>query len=105
MMLRHVLIWLVVAGGISGCAQFPELDAVATPGVATAPYPDFLPMEALLNGAAPRISGAEIAIVERRVRALRARADRLQKVSSLAPRGVEDRVARLRRRAAELRAQ
>ncbi len=100
----HILIWLAVAGGLAGCTQFPELDAVATPGVATAAYPDFLPIDTLLNGAVPRASGAEIATVEGRVNALRARADRLQRVA-IAPRGVDGRVARLRRRAAELRAQ
>ncbi|WP_089279856.1 hypothetical protein [Antarctobacter heliothermus] len=99
------LIWLAVAvGGLVGCTQFPELDAVATPGVATAAYPDFLPLGDLLTGEVPRASAAEIAAVEGRVGALRARADRLQRVS-IAPRGVDGRVARLRRKAADLRAQ
>lgn len=100
----HILIWLVAVGGLVGCTQFPELDAVATPGVATAPYPDFLPLGDLLNGPVPRASAAEIAVVEGRVGSLRARADRLQLVS-IAPRGVDGRVTRLRRKAADLRAQ
>ena len=95
---------LPVLAGLGGCAQFPELDATQTPGVATAPYPRLLPLEALLNGAAPRASEAEIALVEGRVGALRARADRLQRVE-IAPRGIDGRLVRLRQKAAALRTQ
>ncbi|WP_094021755.1 hypothetical protein [Maliponia aquimaris] len=93
-----------LAAGLGGCAQFPELDAAQTPGVADAPYPRLLPLEALLNGPAPRASEAAIATVEGRVGALRARAARLQRID-IAPSGVQGRLARLRQKAAELRAQ
>lgn len=93
-----------LGAGLPGCTQFPELDAVQTPGVANAAYPRLLPLEALLNGPAPRASEAAIATVEGRVGALRARAARLQRLE-IAPRGVDGRLARLQRRAADLRAQ
>ena len=32
--------------GLSGCAQFPELDAVQTPGIEQAPYPALVSLDA-----------------------------------------------------------
>lgn len=101
---RLVLIWLALAGGLAGCAQFPELDAVTTRGVAKAPYPGFEPLDVLLSGPVPQITGSEAARLKGRAQALRSRADRLRR-SAGAPRGVEKRLARLRLKAEELRAQ
>lgn len=63
---------------LSACAQFPELDATATPGVAEAAYPDLVPMETLLTAPEPRATPQARAGVEGRAAALRARADRLR---------------------------
>ncbi|SIT10771.1 hypothetical protein SAMN05421759_11658 [Roseivivax lentus] len=69
---------LALCLGVSGCTQFPELDATATPGVAAAPYPDLLPIDALLRGAPARATPDLRAGVSARAAALRARAARLQ---------------------------
>ncbi|BBU55271.1 hypothetical protein KU6B_15360 [Mameliella alba] len=100
---HHPLLCAAVIAALTGCTQFPELDARQTPGVADAPYPDLLPLDALLNGAVPRATPGEAAVVEGRVAALKARASRLQRVD-IAPRGVDGRLARLRQKAAALRA-
>ncbi|MGR3271621.1 hypothetical protein [Thalassococcus profundi] len=63
---------------LSACAEFPELDATATPGVATAAYPQLLPLETLLDGPAPRATPDLRAGVEGRAASLRARAARLR---------------------------
>jgi hypothetical protein len=91
--------------GLSGCTQFPELDATQTPGVADAAYPDLLPLGTFLNGRLPQVSGAAIASVQGRVMALRARADILQRANVSQQGNVDSRVARLRQKAAALRAQ
>lgn len=102
MHLRHSLTCAILLGGLGACTQFPELDAVQTPGVATAAYPDLLPIEDLLNGPVPEADAAAIASVQGRVSALRARAARLQRVQG-DPGDVDGRMARLRRKAADLR--
>ncbi len=89
---------------LSACTQFPELDA-ARADVADAPYPALVPLDQLLDGPAPRATVAEIATVEGRVGALRARAARLERMRGTTQRGLEARVARLRQKAAALRAQ
>ncbi|GGG86829.1 hypothetical protein GCM10011415_41640 [Salipiger pallidus] len=61
-----------------GCAQFPELEAARTPGVAQAPFPDLLPIDSLLAGPAPRATPQMREGIEGRVEGLRARAARLQ---------------------------
>jgi hypothetical protein len=99
-----VSLGLAFGAGLTGCAQFPDLDAVQTPGVSEAPYPELLPLDALLGGAVPEVSGVAAARVERRVEALRGRADRLLR-AELAQGGVDARLARLRQKAAELRRQ
>ena len=44
---------------LSACTTFPEIDAVETPGIDTAPYPDLVPIETLLEcRTAPRHAGA-----------------------------------------------
>jgi len=95
---------LAFGGGLSGCAQFPELDAMQTPGVEDAPYPKLLPLDTLLNGPAPRASEATLVQVEGRLAALRARADRLQQVPADGQ-DTDSRMARLRQKASALRAQ
>lgn len=100
----YPLFCAAVLAALTGCTQFPELDATQTPGVAEAPYPDLLPLDALLNGAVPRATPGEAAAVEGRVAALKARASRLQRVE-IAPRGVDGRLLRLRRKAAALRSE
>lgn len=94
------------AGLLAGCAQFPELDAAATPGVADAPYPQLVPLEDLLT--APETVRAvpeAVPEVTSRVDGLRSRADRLKSVRVSQPVSTPARVAELRARAAALRAQ
>ncbi|WP_421906785.1 hypothetical protein [Mameliella sp.] len=101
---HHPLFCAAALAALTGCTQFPELDATQTPGVADAPYPDLLPLEALLNGAVPRATPGEAAAVEGRVAALKARANRLQRVD-VAPRGVDRRLLRLQQKAEALRSE
>ncbi|MHA6326035.1 hypothetical protein [Roseivivax sp. CAU 1753] len=63
---------------LASCAQFPELDATATPGVAEADYPDLLPLDALLRGPVPRATPDLRASVVSRAASLEARAARLR---------------------------
>ncbi|KMK66242.1 hypothetical protein [Puniceibacterium sp. IMCC21224] len=62
---------------LCACAQFPELDASQSPGVAGAAFPALVPIESLLDGAAPRATPEMRAGVDGRVAGLRARAARL----------------------------
>ncbi|SDY88884.1 hypothetical protein [Citreimonas salinaria] len=84
------------------CTQFPALDAVQDPAVARAPYPEFLPIDVLAADTATRIEPGEAARIL-------SRAERLQDgaTGAGAPASVEidaERLARLRKRAEELRA-
>jgi hypothetical protein len=62
---------------LCACAQFPELDSTQTPGVATTPYPQLVPMETLLGSAQPGATPEMRTDVLGRADALRARAARL----------------------------
>ena len=90
---------------LAGCAQFPELEAGETPGVAEAQYPRLVPLEQLLTGPEPTATVEVVARVEGRSSGLRARAARLRAVRVGPGPGIDRRVARLRQKAAELRAQ
>ncbi|MFZ5965044.1 hypothetical protein ACOXXX_19025 [Thalassococcus sp. BH17M4-6] len=71
--LLPALLFVLVA-----CAQFPELDATATPGVAEAEYPRLVPLERLLEAPAPRATEIVRENVKGRAAALKARAARLR---------------------------
>lgn len=77
--MRAPAILIALGLAVSGCTQFPELDATATPGVAEAPYPDLLPLGLLLGGAPMRATPDMSANVVSRAAALRARAQVLQR--------------------------
>lgn len=94
---------LCLAAGLAACTQFPDLDATRTPGVADAPYPDLVPIDTLIAGPEPRATEAAIGQVQGRVSGLQASAARLRGVSA-GPQGISGRVARLRQRAAALKA-
>ncbi len=96
---------LIALGLLAGCAQFPELEAGETPGVAEAPYPKLVPLETLLEAPAPVATVEMVGAVEGRAAGLRARAARLKGRSVGPGTGIDRRVARLRQKAAELRAQ
>ncbi|WP_417722355.1 hypothetical protein [Salipiger sp.] len=83
---------LLLCAALTGCTQFPELDATETPGVATAPYPSLVPLETLLAAPAPRATPEMRAGVEGRVAGLRARAARLQ--GAIIPASVRARMRR-----------
>ena len=95
----------VLAAGllVAGCAQFPELDAVQTPGIETAAFPRLVPLETLLTGADPRATPEMIGALEGGVARLQARAARLRALRPN-PTALEARVARLRQKAEALRA-
>lgn len=95
---------LVLAGALSGCSDFPELDAAQTPGLESADYPKLVPLGPLLTGPEPQASLAMVAGIEGRVAGLKAKAARLRRVQA-APQGVSQRLAQLRQKAAALRAQ
>ncbi|MCC1494440.1 hypothetical protein [Cognatishimia sp. F0-27] len=95
----------LIAGALSGCTQFPELDARQTPGVATAPYPALVPLDGLLDAPAPVADVAMVAQIENRVSGLRGRASRLANTAVGPASGTAGRVAELRARAAQLRTQ
>ncbi|SLN74372.1 hypothetical protein ROJ8625_04048 [Roseivivax jejudonensis] len=63
---------------LAGCATFPEIDAAESADVATAPYPDLVPIGTLLAQQPPRATPALEAEVTARADALRARADALR---------------------------
>ena len=89
---------------LTACTQFPELDT-AGGDVANAAYPELVPLDRLLTGREPQASLAVVAGVQGRVGALQARAARLQRLQATSQRSLEARVARLRQKAAALRAQ
>lgn len=70
---------LALAGIVSGCAQFPELDASVSDTVRAQPFPDLVP----LDGLQARLESTQITpesgpAVEARVTRLKARAARLR---------------------------
>ncbi len=69
---------LVPVLALCACTQFPELDQTATTGVSEAPYPDLLPLSALLADRAPTATREEAAALTGRAEALRRRADALR---------------------------
>lgn len=99
---------ILTAGTIvlAACTQFPELDEAATPGVAEAPYPDLVPLDTLLTGPDEiRAVPETVPEVEARVDLLRAKADRLMGARVSQSAAVPTRLARLRQKAEDLRAQ
>lgn len=70
----------VPALALTACTQFPELDATQTPALEAAQYPDLVPIEPILaNAPAPPPDPTEdMAILNTRLAALRARADRMR---------------------------
>lgn len=105
MLTRFHLSALFLATSLAACAQFPELDATQTPGVANAPYPALVPLDSLLTGPEPRATIEMVGRVEARAANLKARAARLKSATAGPGAGIDRRVARLRQKAAELRAQ
>lgn len=70
---------LTLAGIVSGCAQFPELEARVSDTVRAQPFPDLVP----LDGLQARLDSTQITpetgpAVEARVAQLKARAARLR---------------------------
>ena len=103
-MRRFVFVGVLACGAaLGGCTQFPELDQTATPGVADAPYPDLLPLDMLLEAPAPRATPEIRAGVEARAAGLQARASALQRARIGPANNIDQRVKRLRQRAAALR--
>lgn len=80
--MRTVLVFstaFVLAGAVSGCAQFPQLDARVSDTVRAQPFPDLVP----LDGLHARLASGQITpdtgpAVEARVAHLKARAARLR---------------------------
>lgn len=80
--MRTVLVFttaLALAGAVSGCAQFPELDASVSDTVRAQPFPDLVP----LDGLQARLDSTQITpetgpAVEARIAQLKARAARLR---------------------------
>lgn len=70
---------LALAGAVSGCSQFPELDASVSDTVRAQPFPGLVP----LDGLQARLDSTQITpetgpALEARVAQLKARADRLR---------------------------
>ena len=91
---------------LTACTQFPELDAVATPGVENAPYPRLVPIDDLIaDPAPPRATKEDIAQVQARADGLQARAARVGSAQDSQADSVAERLKRLQQKAAELRQQ
>lgn len=105
MLIRPYLFAVFFSALLASCAQFPELDASQTPGVADAPYPQLVPLDSLLIGTEPRATTDMIASVTGRAEGLRARASRIKRRPVGPASGIDRRVAQLRQNAAKLRAQ
>lgn len=71
---------LLLALTLTGCTQFPELDATIPAGVKDAPFPALVPLPPLLaqNSAVTADPVATTQGLQARVASLRARAQRLQ---------------------------
>jgi hypothetical protein len=93
--MRPALPCLLALALIAACARFPELQGEAARGVANAPYPGLVPLDALLSEAAAPVRGEEAR------RGLAARAATLRaRAAALRARPVIDRATRARLRAA-----
>lgn len=71
---------------LTGCTQFPELEAATSAEARAAPYPRLVPLEGLLAGA--QVTGLEPETGTRlaaRAAALRGRAARLRRAAALSP--------------------
>ena len=67
--------------GLSGCDDIPDIGSAQADAARNAPYPDLVPLDALLASApstAPRITPASITATNDRIAQLRARAARLR---------------------------
>lgn len=96
--MRPALPCLLVLALLAACARFPELEGAAARGVASAPYPRLVPLDALLAEAAAPGRGEEASRgLQARAAALRARA------AALRARPVLDRATRARLQAAVAR--
>lgn len=105
MFIRPCLSFVFISALLAGCTQFPELDTTQTPGVADAPYPKLVPLDSLINGPAPIATVDMIGSVTGRAAGLRARATRMQRRPVGPASGIDRRVAQLRQKAAQLKAQ
>lgn len=87
---------------LSGCAQFPALDAQRAQGVLPAGYPGFLPLDQLLTDGPARVDAQTGPAVLGRVAGLQARADRLGRQGSGHSRQTQNRIVQLKQKAAAL---
>lgn len=89
---------------LSGCTQFPELDAQRAGGALPAGYPGFLPMDQLLAQSSPAAVDAQTGpAVVGRVAGLQARAERLSRQRVGQSRHTRTRIAQLKQKAAALK--
>ncbi|MFW2587798.1 hypothetical protein [Sagittula sp. SSi028] len=106
MMRLPVLSCLIPVLCIAGCTQFPQLDAVQSEGVRKAPYPALIPLADLVDQ--PTAPGATVEArtqLEAQAEGLQSRADGLSGREVAQSADTAERLAGLREKAAELRAQ
>ncbi|WP_193789507.1 hypothetical protein [Salipiger sp. CCB-MM3] len=77
--LSYSLVPICLSALLVACTNFPEFDGAQSPGVATAPFPDLVPLSGLLAAPAPIRAEPEVTeTVSARAEALRRRASSLQ---------------------------
>ena len=96
---------LALVGLMAGCTEFPELDAVQTPGIQDSPYPALVPLETIVNDPEPIATPEMIGQVRGRAAGLDRRAGDVRGGQPASATAVDARLARLRARAEALRAQ
>lgn len=81
MRLNHLIVPLLL---LAGCAPFPDLDGSIPDAARNADFPELRPVEPILARAAVRSPDTDKAqgLLEARVAALNARADRLRNISA-----------------------
>ena len=80
----HQTLWLttvLLAALVSGCAEFPDLDAAVSSDALLAPYPAILPIGDLLVPVAAPAPLTAVATLQARAAALRTRAAALRATS------------------------
>lgn len=80
-MRRHLALTCALGAAclITGCAQFPQLDATVTDAARSAPYPDLVPLDSLRSRMDfPAVDADTLPTIEERVADLKSRKEDLQ---------------------------
>jgi hypothetical protein len=71
--------WIILAAVLTGCTDFPEVDAALSRGDPQAEFPALLPFEDILSADDPRLSETDDEALIARAADLQGRADALRR--------------------------